>query len=160
MRTSTVRDLLMLVGFAAGCLAIAGVGGAITATSVGTWYPTLEKPSFTPPDWIFPPVWTSLYLLMAVAAWRIWHQAGWRQGRPALFAFAVQLALNLAWSFLFFGAQQVGAALAEMIVLLAAIVWTTRRFAAIDRLAALLLVPYVLWVGFATVLTAAIWLGN
>jgi len=157
---SRARHLLGLVGFVAACLAVSAVGGAITATSVGTWYPTLAKPAFTPPDWLFPPVWTTLFVLMGIAAWRVWRRAGWNPARPALGVFAVQLALNLGWSFLFFGLQWVGAALVEIVLLLAAIVWTGARFTRIDRPAALLLVPYALWVAFAAVLTAAIWLAN
>ncbi|MBE0531940.1 MAG: tryptophan-rich sensory protein [Rhodospirillales bacterium] len=157
---SRTRSVLGFAGFVGGCLAASAVGGAITASSVGTWYPTLTKPSFTPPDWLFPPVWTALFVLMGVAAWRVWQRAGWTKGRAALGAFAVQVLLNLAWSFLFFGMQWVGVALAEILVLLAAILWTASRFARIDRPAALLLVPYALWVGFAAALTAAIWLNN
>jgi len=158
--TSRTRSVLGLAAFVGGCLAVSAIGGAITAGSVGTWYPTLVKPSFTPPDWLFPPVWTALFVLMGVAAWRVWRQAGWTKGRPALAAFALQLLLNLGWSLLFFGMQWVGAALAEILALLAAILWTAARFARIDRAAALLLAPYALWVGFAAVLTAAIWLNN
>jgi tryptophan-rich sensory protein len=157
---SRTRDLLGFAGFVAGCLAVSAVGGAITATSVGTWYPTLVKPSFTPPDWMFPPVWTALFVFMGVAGWRIWRRVGWTLGRTALAAFAGQLLLNLGWSFLFFGLQWIGAALAEILVLLAAILWTLARFSRIDKVAALFLVPYALWVGFAAVLTAAIWLNN
>ena len=153
-------SLWSLAGFLVLCLAVSAIGGAITATSVGSWYPTLAKPAFTPPAWVFPPVWTTLYVLMAVAAWRVYRQRAVTPAGHALGAFAAQLALNLAWSFLFFGMQRVGAALAEMTVLLAAILWTLRLFAAIDRPAAFLLVPYALWVAFATVLTAAIWLAN
>lgn len=159
-RGSRARDLVGLAGFVAGCLAVSAAGGIITAGSVGTWYPTLAKPPFTPPDWLFPPVWTALFILMGVAAWRVWRQAGWPRSRPALGAFGAQLLLNVAWSFLFFGIHWIGAALAEIVVLLAAIIWTLALFARIDRLAAFLLVPYALWVGFAAVLTAAIWLQN
>lgn len=154
------RNLPALAAFLALCLGVSAIGGAITATSVNSWYPTLAKPFFTPPGWVFPPVWTILYVLMAIAAWRIWRRRPAASVAPALRVFALQLGLNLAWSFLFFGLQRVGAALAEMIVLLAAILWTARLFAGIDRPAALLLVPYALWVGFATVLTAAIWMAN
>lgn len=154
------RDWLGLAAFLALCLAVSAVGGAVTATSVGTWYPTLAKPFFTPPAWVFPPVWTALYVMMAIAAWRVWRRRATASVAPALWTFALQLALNLTWSFLFFGLQRIGIALTEMIVLLAAILWTLHRFAGIDRPAALLLVPYALWVGFATVLTAAIWQAN
>lgn len=153
------RALMGLIGFLALCLAVSAIGGAITATTINSWYPTLVKPLFTPPGWIFPPVWTTLFVMMAVAAWRVWRQNAGKPGR-ALGAFVLQLGLNLAWSFLFFGLQMIGAALVEMVILLAAIVWTIRLFTAVDRPAALLLVPYALWVGFATVLTATIWLNN
>jgi len=154
------HGLVGLVGFVVGCLAVSAVGGAITSSSVGTWYPTLTKPPFTPPDWLFPPVWTAIFILMGVAAWRVWRQAGWPGSRLALGVFGIQLLLNVAWSFLFFGMHWIGAALAEIVVLLAAIIWTLAHFSRIDRPSALLLVPYALWVGFATVLTAAIWLQN
>ena len=153
-------SLWSLVAFLAICLAVSAIGGAVTATSVTTWYPTLAKPSFTPPAWVFPPVWTTLYVMMAVAAWRVWRHRATVPVRPAILAFSAQLALNLAWSFLFFGLQWIGAALVETIVLLAAILWTQRRFAGIDRPAAWLLLPYALWVAFATVLTATIWQAN
>ena len=150
------RDILGLVVFLAICLVVSGLGGAITATSVGTWYQTLEKPGFNPPDWVFAPVWTTLYVLMAIAGWRVWRRrtaAGWR----ALAVFAVQLALNLAWSFLFFGLQRIDLALAEIVILLFAILANTVVFWRIDRVAGALFVPYLLWVAYATLLTAALW---
>lgn len=150
-------DLLGLVGFAVLCLAVSGIGGAITATSVDGWYQTLQKPSFNPPDWVFGPVWTVLYVMMAVAAWRVWRRAGFASGRTALAAFLVQLGLNLAWTVLFFGVQAIGPALIEIVVLLAAIVVTAVLFWRIDRLAGWLLVPYGLWVAYAALLNAALW---
>ncbi len=151
------RDVLGLVFFLVLCLAVSGIGAAVTATSVGTWYPTLQKPAFNPPDWVFAPVWTTLYILMAIAGWRVWRRARSKTARQALTAFAVQLALNLAWSFVFFGFQQIGLALIEILILLLAIVVNTILFWRIDRLAGVLFVPYVLWVGFATVLNASLW---
>ena len=119
-------DIAALAVFVALCFAVAAVGGAVTATSVGIWYGQLAKPAFNPPDWMFGPVWTVLYLLMAIAAWRVWCRRGRTHGAGlALGAWAVQLALNLCWSFLFFGARMIGAALAEIVVLLAAILVTT-----------------------------------
>lgn len=149
--------MIALVGFLVLCLAVSGIGGAVTATSVATWYPTLNKPLLTPPDWLFAPVWITLYILMAVAAWRVWRGAEGASRRRALTAFAVQLILNLLWSFLFFGFHWIGAALAEIVVLLAMIAVTAWQFRKVDRPAAAMFVPYLLWVAYATALTGAIW---
>lgn len=153
-------DLLGLAGFLLVTFAVAAAAGAVTADSVATWYPTLNKPAFTPPDWVFAPAWTVLYAAMAVAGWRVWRKAGFAGGRVALALFAVQLLLNGTWSFLFFGAHWTGAALAEIVVLLLVIAATARAFWRIDRIAGLLFVPYLLWVGYATTLNAGIWLAN
>ena len=149
-----------LVAFIILCLAVSSVGGAITATSVDTCYQTLEKPSFNPPDWVFAPVWTALYILMGLAAWRIWRFRSIANTVKALSIFGVQLGLNLSWSILFFGLQRVDLALIEIFILLATIVLNAILFWRIDRLAGLIFVPYVLWVTFATILNASIWLLN
>ena len=154
------RDVLALVVFLALCLGVSGLGGAITATSVGTWYQTLEKPPFNPPDWVFAPVWTTLYVLMAIAAWRVWRRRGAEGRRTALSVFALQLGLNLAWSFLFFGLRRIDLALLEVTVLLAAIATTAVLFWRIDRWAGALFVPYLLWVAYATALNASLLLLN
>lgn len=154
---STVRDLSVLGVFLLLCFLVAAAGGAVTATSVNDWYQGLEKPGFTPPDALFAPVWTALYALMAVAGWRVWRSSGFRDARWPLLAFAVQLGLNLAWSVLFFGMNLIGAALVEMVALLAAIIFTAVLFARRDRWAGVMLVPYVVWVGYALVLNASIW---
>jgi tryptophan-rich sensory protein len=146
-----------LAGFVALCLAIGAVGGAVTSASVGSWYAELEKPAFNPPDAVFGPVWTVLYLMMAFAAWRVWRLRALAGARTALGAWALQLALNLCWSLVFFGMRMPGAALAEIAALLAAIVLTLVLFWRLDRLAGALLVPYAAWVGFAALLNAAIW---
>ncbi len=145
----------MLILFVGICLAVGAVGGWVTADSVKTWYTTINKPSFTPPNWLFGPVWTVLYVLMGVAAWRVWCNS--RPARGPLMLFAVQLALNLAWSVVFFGAHQIGGVVAVIVALEIAIVATIVAFRRIDGLAALLLVPYALWVAFATVLNIAVW---
>jgi len=155
MTRGRLRDALGLAGFLALSFAIAAAGGAITATSIGDWYQALAKPAFNPPDWVFGPVWTVLYAMIAVAGWRVWRLRGARE--PALLAWAVQLGLNVCWSFVFFGARLIGAALVEIVVLLAAIIVTARLFWRIDRGAALLLAPYGAWVGYATLLNAALW---
>lgn len=138
-------------------LAVGGASGIVTADAISGWYATLNKPSFNPPNWIFGPVWSVLYALMGVAAGLVWAAATDRtQLRRALAVFALQLGLNAAWSLLFFGLRSPALALVEIFLLLAAIGWCMRLFRPIDRVAAALLVPYVLWVSFATVLNAAI----
>jgi tryptophan-rich sensory protein len=151
------RSLLGLAAAFAACFAISGLGGAITAGPVKSWYPGLIKPALTPPDIAFPIVWTTLYAMMAVAAWLVWRRAGWKRGRVALLLFGLQLILNLAWSWLFFGLQRIGLATIEIGMLWLAIAGCCLAFARHDRIAALLLVPYLLWVGFAAWLTISIW---
>src|SRR5512134_338079 len=163
------RDYAGLAVFIAINAAISALGGWATAASVGTWYPTLAKPAFNPPDWIFAPVWSALYLMIAIAGWRVWRRAGGearssgearggrREVRLALTVYAVQLALNLSWSFVFFGARLIGPALAVIATLLAAILANALLFWRIDRAAGALLVPYAAWVAFAALLNAALW---
>lgn len=147
----------LLVSLAA-CFAAAGAGGVVTATSMGAWYPALVKPAFNPPDWLFAPAWNTLFLLMAIAAWRIWVRAApGVPRRAALTLFAAQLGANVLWSVLFFGLQAPGGALAEIVVLEALVVATTVAFWRLDRVAGVLLVPYAAWVGFAIALNGAIW---
>ena len=153
-------DLLALVAFVALCLGISAVGAWVTAPSIDTWYRALEKPAFNPPDWVFAPVWTALYVLIAVAGWRVWRRRGATGARAAMASYGVQLALNLAWSFLFFGGRLIGAALADIVLLLAAIGVNVVLFARIDRAAGWLLTPYAAWVAFATALNFALWLRN
>lgn len=155
-RAERNRDLLVLGIFLIVCFAVSALGGAVTASSVGSWYQTLAKPSFNPPDWVFAPVWTLLYAMMAVAGWLIWRRAG-VASRAALGLFALQLILNLGWSLIFFGAQAIGAALVEIGFLWLAILATIIVFYRIDRRAGLLLAPYLVWVSFAALLTASIW---
>lgn len=150
----------MLVVFVGLCLAVGAAGGWVTADSVKTWYTTINKPSFTPPNWVFGPVWTGLYVLMGIAAWRVWCKARPDQLRVPLALFAVQLALNLAWSVVFFGAHRIGGAVVVIVGLEAAILATMVAFRRMDGLAALLLVPYALWVAFAAVLNVAVWKSN
>lgn len=155
-----VRSLMGLVFFLALCFVVSAVGGAVTATSVGDWYQTLAKAPFNPPDWVFAPVWSALFLLMAVAAWRIWRPAGAVAARRELALFFVQLALNLGWSVIFFGLRAPGWALLELLFLVAAVVATTVAFWRRDRLAGALFAPYAAWVGFALALNGWIWWAN
>jgi benzodiazapine receptor len=156
-RPSPTGQLLVLAGLIALCLAVGALGALATAQSVGTWYQTLAKPSFNPPDRVFGPVWTALYVLMAVAAWLAWRSAGWRAARPALMLFALQLALNLGWSLLFFGARWIGGALVEVVLLWFAIAATIAAFRRHSQWAGILMMPYIAWVTFATALNFAIW---
>lgn len=150
-----MRNALAALGFLAACFAVAALGGLATASSVGTWYQALTKPSFNPPDWVFGPVWTALYVLIAISGWLVWRKAGFSD-RAAFLVYGAQLLLNLLWSVLFFGMRQPVFAMIDLIVLWIAIAGTMLMFARHDRAAALLLAPYILWVSFAGVLNAAI----
>jgi translocator protein len=146
---------LVLVGFIVLCLGVGGVAGVVTADAVVTWFPTLQKPSFNPPSWVFAPVWTLLYLMMAIAAWRVWLEGP--SSRPALNLFFIQLVLNFAWSLLFFGLHSPILALIDIIAMWIMIALTTRAFFKIAKPAGWLLAPYLAWVSFAAVLNASIW---
>jgi benzodiazapine receptor len=156
-RSDSGQQALALFAFVAVCLAIGAIGAAVTSTSVGTWYQLLHKPPFNPPDWVFGPVWTVLYVAMAVAAWRVWRRLGLHGGRHALSLFAIQLLLNLSWTVLFFGFRQIGVALVEIVVLFAFIAATAVAIWRADSVAGLLFVPYLGWVGFAALLNASLW---
>jgi tryptophan-rich sensory protein len=157
MPRNRLIDILGLALFVVLCLGIGALGASVVATSIDTWYADLAKPSFTPPNEVFGPVWTVLYVLMAVAGWRVWRAADRDTRRGPLTLFALQLALNLGWTVVFFGLQKIGAALATIVVLDVGVVVTTLAFRTIDRPAALLMLPYLAWVGFATVLNVVIW---
>lgn len=138
--------------------ATAFVGG-----SFGTdlWYDRLVKPELNPPGWVFGPVWTILYILMGLAAWLVWRTETYRRSKlQALGLFVAQLVLNACWSWFFFGLHNIGLALVDILLLLLLLGLVTDRFFRINRTAGLLMVPYVLWVGFATYLTWRIWVLN
>jgi benzodiazapine receptor len=137
--------------------ATALVGGIATATSVHSWYLTLNKPSWSPPNWIFGPVWSLLFVLMAVATWRVWKIDSSKAARRTVTLYSAQLTLNALWSVLFFGLRRPDYALIDVIALLALLLFILLRFWRSDRGAAALWVPYVAWVGFAAVLNLAIW---
>jgi translocator protein len=150
------KPWLVLIIFLAICLGAGGLGSFFTASSVRHWYPRLRKPRGTPPSWLFGPVWTTLYVLMAVSAWLVWRAYGWG-AHFALLIFFAQLALNVAWSGIFFGSHLPGVAFAEILVLWLAIVFNAFVFYLLQPLAAALLVPYLLWVSYATYLNFGIW---
>jgi tryptophan-rich sensory protein len=126
-------------------------------TLPGAWYASLSKPSWNPPAWVFGPVWTALYMMMAVAAWLVWRRGGWPAQRRPLTLYLVQLALNAAWTPIFFGLKNPGLAFAEILLLLMAIVFTAHAFRRASPAAALLFMPYLLWVSFATTLNFTLW---
>jgi translocator protein len=136
-------------------LAVGALASLFTEPSIPTWYAGLQHPAIVPPTYLFAPVWTALYILMAVAAWRVWKKTGLRSMEMA--AFTVQLALNFAWSVLFFFQHRIGAALVEILALDLAILATALLFVRRDRLAGLLLLPTLAWTGFASLLTHAFW---
>jgi translocator protein len=150
-----VSSWISLAGWILLSAAVALLGGYANSYSVYDWYPQLQKPSFNPPSWVFAPVWTTLYAVMAVAAWRVNSRVP--LGHPAILAYWVQIALNLAWSVLFFGMREIGWALADIAALLAAIGAAITLFFRVDRAAALLMIPYFWWVSFAAVLNYEIW---
>ena len=145
----------VLAGFIILCLAVGGVSGFVTVQSVQEWYPTLNKPFFNPPSWIFGPVWTLLYIMMAVAAWRVWLEGS--VAKPALNLFFIQLVLNFFWTIIFFGMKNIGLALVEIIALWIMIALTLRAFMKIAKPAGWMMAPYLAWVSFATLLNASIW---
>ena len=141
------------------CLAVGYLSGMVTRTSITTWYATLVKPSFNPPNWIFAPVWTSLYVMMGIAAGLIWNQIPSQKEAvtKALQFFAIQLVLNALWSYLFFGMYNLMLATIEVVLLWLMIFETYSQFAKINKTASYLMLPYLAWVSFASVLTASIW---
>ncbi|WP_336001506.1 TspO/MBR family protein [Halorientalis halophila] len=137
---------------------VGALGNLISLGGVTTWYPTLTKPGFTPPGWVFGPVWVTLFALMGAAAWLVWRTGlDERRVRLALALFAGQFALNVAWSGAFFGLRSPVAGLVVIALLWLAIVATVWAFARVDRRAALLLVPYLAWVSFAALLNYELW---
>ncbi|GIW88352.1 MAG: sensory protein TspO [Isosphaeraceae bacterium] len=146
-----------LLGWLIVTYAVAAYGALSTSDGVRTWYPSLAKPSWTPPNWLFGPVWSLLYLSMALAAWLIWCEAGRRDVRRPLALYLGQLTLNASWSMVFFGWRQPGPAFGVILLLLAAILLTAVAFHRVRPLAGWLLAPYIAWVGFASALNGAIW---
>ncbi len=157
----TVIRLVGLVFWIGICYLVAWTGALVSpGMAPSDWYDALSKPTWNPPDWVFGPVWTVLYTMMGVSAWIIWDRFGLKAARVALAAFIIQLLLNGLWSRLFFGMQEPGWAFFEILILLAAIAITTVLFFRKNAVAGWLMVPYILWVGYASTLNGAIWLMN
>ena len=151
---SRSRTVLGLCGWLLACFAAASLGALFMP---GEWYAALNKPAWNPPGWIFGPVWSALYTMMAVAAWLVWQRGGFATQRRPLAMFLAQLVLNAAWTPLFFGMHRPGVAFAEIILLWLAIAATLVAFRPVSRAAAWLLAPYLAWVSFAAVLNGTLW---
>jgi benzodiazapine receptor len=156
----SVRAVAGLIVAIVTVFAAAAVGGAATSSSVGTWYAALQKPSFNPPARVFGPVWAVLYSMMAIAAWLIWLRDGLADAQLPLALFGLQLALNMAWSVLFFGLRNPGLALVDIALLWLAIVATLVAFWRLSPAAGALLLPYLAWVSFASILNYSLWALN
>lgn len=146
------------------CLAIpllvGSIAGLVTTPNIKEWYQYLEKPFFSPPNWLFGPVWTLLYLLMGVGLFLILETEKNELRDKALKAFAIQLAFNFAWSFIFFEFRLVGVAFFEILLVMASVIWMITTFYPINKIASLLQIPYLLWVTFASALNGAVWILN
>ncbi len=135
-------------------LVAGGLSGFLTAGEINTWYTTLERPSFSPPNFVFGPVWTILYLVMGISLYRIWTQQASEDRTRSLMLFNIQLVLNFFWSLIFFRWHQIGIALLEIVVLWTTIILMIRAFRKVDKWAAYMNMPYLIWVSFATALNA------
>ena len=155
------RDVVKLVVSLVACQCAGAIGSIFTTPAISTWYATLEKPSFNPPNWLFAPAWITLYLLMGVAAFLIWRQGLGQKGvRAALIIFLVQLVLNALWSVVFFGLHSPLWGVVVIIALWIAILITIIKFFKLSTAAGSLMLPYILWVSFAAVLNIALFMLN
>lgn len=141
------------------CLALGYLSGMVTQSSIKTWYPTILKPSFNPPNWLFAPVWSTLFVFMGIAGGLVWSKIDVKKEevQKALVFFAIQLVLNSLWSILFFGLKNPMLALIEIVLLWLVIYETFVKFNKIDKIAGYLFIPYLIWVGFAAILNLNIW---
>lgn len=154
------NDIVKLVAALAASFLAALIGSVFTIPSITTWYASLNKPFFTPPDWLFGPAWTILYLLMAIALFLVWRLPQSKQRDSAIAVYAAQLITNVLWSVGFFGFHNILLGIALILLLLALIVLTTYEFYGLSKPAAYAMVPYILWVSFATCLNVAVFLLN
>jgi translocator protein len=151
------KSILRLIACFVLCFAVAWAGSVATIPKIAGWYASLNKPSFTPPNYVFPIAWNILYALMAISLWRLWQLPRNQQRNRAITLFLLQLAVNFAWSWIFFGAESIRGGLATIVTLDILVVWTIYAAWKVDRFAASLLLPYLLWIGYATALNAGIW---
>jgi benzodiazapine receptor len=153
-------DILKLVTSVILCQIAGFLGSLFTTPAISTWYATLRKPFFTPPNWIFSPVWISLFILMGISLFFVWRRQGHPQFKKALIFFFVQLILNVLWSLAFFGLRLPLLGLIDIILLWIAILLTIQNFLKVSKFAGVLLLPYLLWVSFATLLNLSLWVQN
>lgn len=153
------RRAWALVGWIVACYAAAGVG-ALASVEASTFYASLTLPVWAPPAWLFGPVWTVLYGMMALAAWIVWRSGGWARRKAVLTVFVIQLLVNALWSWLFFGGKQGGLAFVDIVLLWILVAWTLVAFWKIRVIAGALMVPYLLWITFAAALNYAVWQAN
>jgi tryptophan-rich sensory protein len=159
--SKTAISVFKLVICIGACLAAGFIGSMFTTPAIPTWYAGLVKPPFSPPNWVFAPVWTTLYVLMGIAAYIVWRKGtGTEHVRSGLILFIIQLVLNLLWSVFFFGLRSPLAGVIVIMVLWVLILLTIIRFFRVSRLAGWLMVPYILWVTFASALNIAVWVLN
>jgi translocator protein len=154
-----IREIATAAGFVVGCELAGVVGSVFTFPQITTWYASLAKPEFSPPNWVFGPVWTTLYLLMGLAAYMVWKKGG-KGAQEGLALFIGQLVLNTLWSLAFFGMRSPLYGLIVIAALWLAIAGTIWKFNEVSKTAALMMVPYILWVSFAAVLNYSIWALN
>ena len=158
---SDKKNILWLFFFISLCLIFGnGLGSYFTFISVETWYQTLNKPSFNPPDWVFGPVWTTLYILMGISIWLIWKKELSKNRTIGIRIFWLQLFFNVFWTYLFFGIQRIDLGLLEIIFLIFLICINIIYFYKINKIASYLLIPYLFWVLYASLLTYNIWILN
>tara|TARA_B100000029_G_scaffold431567_1_gene443244 strand:+ start:2199 stop:2684 length:486 start_codon:yes stop_codon:yes gene_type:complete len=161
MENSDKKNYIWLFFFIAICLIFGnGLGGYFTFISVNDWYQTLNKPTFNPPDWVFGPVWTTLYILMGISIWLIWKKEKSMIRTLCIKLFWFQLFLNIFWTFLFFGIQKISYSLIEIFFLIFIIILNINYFLKINKIAGYLLIPYLFWVIYASILTFNIWILN
>ena len=154
------KSILPLLVFILITLFAGFIGSLFTTPSIASWYAFINKPSFSPPNWLFAPVWSLLYILMGIAAFLIWQKRDNLKTKPALMFYGIQLILNTFWSIIFFGMHNPGLAFLEIIILWTFILITLIKFYKINKAAGFLFIPYLLWVSFASILNFAIWMLN
>jgi len=155
-----INDILKLVASIIICQLAGLLGSLFTTPAIPTWYATLRKPFFTPPNWIFSPVWISLFILMGISLFFVWRRQGHPQIKIALIFFLVQLILNVLWSMAFFGLRSPLIGFIDIILLWIAILLTIQNFLRVSKFAGVLLFPYLLWVSFAALLNFSLWVLN
>lgn len=156
----TSNSLPVLGLFLFETFAVALVSGMIVSANLSDWYQYIEKPSFTPPSWVFSPVWSFLYTSMAIAAWRVWKQRHRRHVSTALNVYHIQLGLNFLWTAVFFGLHEPGFAFFNILALQLANIATAHEFGKIDKISGYLFIPYLSWVSFAAILNFFVWVAN